>query len=88
MKCEVCCFVSSAGKSIQLEQSPIASSVQRKHPYGLNIVGSHGDGDVVERADWWELLFYLNKLDPSQLDSILTMLASYNVKVYQWNVCV
>ena len=80
VQCKILCFPS--GQNKQVEELPLSVRVQRKLPYGLNIVGSHGD--KVERTDWWELLFYLRKLDPSQLDSILTILASYSVKVYQY----
>lgn len=66
-------------QNAQPEQSPLSTSVQRKHPYGLNVTGSRGN--TVERTDWWELLFYLKQLDPSKLEGILTILSSYGVKV-------
>ena len=53
--------------------------MQRKHLYGLSVSGNRGN--KVERNDWWEVLFYLRKLDPSKLDKIFTMLPSYGVKV-------
>lgn len=60
----------------QLKHSP---SLPRKHPYALNVSGSHSNS--MERTDWWELLYYLKQLDASKLDRILPMLASYDVKV-------
>ena len=70
--------VFTVGESKQLDQST-STGMPRKHPYGLNIVGSHGK--TMERTDWWELLFYLKKLDSSKLESVLTMLAPYGAKV-------
>ena len=41
----------------------------------------------MERNDWWEVLFYLRKLDPSKLDKIFAMLPSYCVKVIKKFLC-
>lgn len=70
-----------AGQKKQLEEPALSTSVQRKHPYGLNVACSHSN--TVERTAWWELLYYLKELtvEPSELDSVLAILASYGVKV-------
>ena len=59
--------------------------MQRKYLYRLSVSGNLGN--IVERNDWWEVLFYLRKLDPSKLDKIFAMLPSYGVKVISESWC-
>lgn len=75
-------YVITGGHDKELEQ-PSSASVKRKHLYGLGVSGDHGN--TVERNDWWDVMFYLRKLDPSQFQRILTMLPSYSIKVMNYN---
>jgi len=61
------------------KQSPSTGIAKKKHPYGLNVVGNRGS--TVQRTDWWEVLYYIKKLDSVELNRLLPILSSYKVKV-------
>ena len=53
--------------------------MKKRHPYGLNVTGNRGS--TVQRTDWWEVLYYVKRLDSADLNRLLLMLSSYKVKV-------
>jgi len=61
------------------KQSPSTGVMKKKHPYGLNVVVDRGN--TIQRTDWWEVLYYIKKLDSADLNNLLPILSSYKIKV-------